>query len=384
MAVLKAGIIGTGFMAAVHGESVRKSGLGEVIAIAGASEEEAKAKAGELGIDRAYDNYMDLIRDPDVDVVHNCTPNNLHFPINRATLSENKHVISEKPLSVDAREARLLLGAAERSSAVNAVMFNYRHHPTVQKLREAVKAGELGDIFTVHGSYLQDWLLFDTDYSWRVDAEIGGAARVLADLGSHWLDLAQYVTGKRIVAVIGDLQTFLPVRQKSVSTVGTFGKSSTPRFVNVRVGTEDYASILIRFHDDTRGALTLSNVSAGSKNRLLLQIDGSKGSAAWDQERPESPWLGYRDRANKLPPKAKAAKSKTGSYDHFPAGDGDAWLVGIDNFMVEVYQYIKKGKKPGRDTADFATFQVGFEAAVMVDRIMASNRQGRWSKIDPL
>ncbi len=381
MAKLRAGVIGTGFMAGVHVESIRKSGKGDVIAIAGASDEEAKERAAELGIERASGNYMDLIKDPDVDIVHNCTPNNLHFPINRASLAENKHVISEKPVAADSREARLLLGAAERSSAVNAVMFNYRHHPTIEKLRATVQGGELGEIFAVHGSYLQDWLLFETDYSWRVDADLGGSTRVVADLASHWCDLVQHVLGLKITEAIGDLRTFLPVRQKSVSTVGTFGQASTPRLINVRVGTEDYGSILLRFQNGVSGAVTVSQMSAGRKNRLFFQIDGSKKSAAWDQERPDAPWFGYRDRPNELPPsKGKAAKVKAPSYDHFPAGGGDAWSVGIDNFIREFYQYISKGKKPGRDAAGFATFQDGYEAVVLSDKILGSNRQGRWSK----
>ncbi len=381
MTKLKAGVIGTGFMAGVHVESIRKSGMGDVIAIAGVSEEEAKEKAAELGVERAVGNYMDLIRDPDVAVVHNCTPNNLHFPINRATLAENKHVISEKPVAADPREARLLLGAAERSSAVNAVMFNYRHHQVIEKLRTRVQGGELGEIFAVHGNYLQDWLLFDTDYNWRVDADLGGSTRAVAELGSHWCDLVQHVLGLKITEVIGDLRTFLPIRQKSISTVGTFGRASTPRLVSVHVGTDDYASVLLRFQNGVSGTLTVSQVSAGRKNDLFFQIDGSKGSAAWNQEQPDAPWFGHRDRPNELPPKkGKSAKSKAPSHGHFPAGEGDAWSVGVDNFIREVYQYIGKGKKPGRDPAGFATFEDGYQAVVIADKIFGSSRQGRWAK----
>jgi len=378
MAGLKAGIIGTGFMASVHAESIKKSGMGEVVAVAGASAEQAEEMADGLGIDRAYGDFMGLIRDDDVEVVHNCTPNNLHFPINRATLAENKHIISEKPLTVDSREARLLLSATERSSAVHAVNFNYRHHPVVEELKASVQKGDLGRVYAVHGSYLQDWLLFETDYSWRVNSDIGGVARVLADLGSHWLDLVQYITGQRIVEVVGDLETFMPIRQKSISQVGTFGRTSEPRLVTAHVGTDDYASVLFRLQDGARGTVTVSHVSAGSKNRLLIQIDGSERSAAWDQEQPDAPWLGHRDRANELPP--KKGKSKVGSFDHFPAGGGDAWSVGVDNFVKEVYRYISRGKKPGRDPAGFATFQDGYEAVVLTDKILASKRQGRWTK----
>ena len=263
---------------------------------------------------------------------------------------------------------------------MNAVNFNYRHHPVVEKLRESVQGGELGEIYAVHGSYLQDWLLYDTDYSWRVEAEVGGASRALADLGSHWLDLAQHVTGQKIVKVVGDTKTFMPVRQKSVSTVGTFGRASTPRLVTSRVTTEDYASVLFKFADGARGSLTLSQMSAGSKNRLLFQVDGSKKSAAWNQERPDAPWIGHRDSANEHPP--KRGKARIGAPDHFPAEGKDAWGVGIDNFISEVYKYIADGKDPKRDPAGFATFQDGFEAVTLTDRIVMSSRQGRWTKVD--
>jgi len=378
MAVLKTGIIGTGFMAAIHTECVNKSGLGEVIAISGPSDEAAKAKARELGIQRPYDDYMDLIRDNDIEVIHNCTPNSLHFPINRAILAANRHVISEKPLAADAREARLLLGAADRSSAVNAVMFNYRHHPVVRQLKALVQDGELGEIYSVHGNYLQDWLLLETDYSWRVDSEIGGSTRVVADLGSAWLDLAQFVTGQRITEVVGDMQTFIPVRQKSVSTVGTFGVSTTPRLVSARVGTEDYAAVLFRFENGSRGALTLSHVSAGRKNHLYIQIDGAKKSAAWNQEHPETIWFGYQDRPDENPPKRSGKKVK--HYGHFPAEITDAWGIGVEKFLQEVYKYIADGKNPKRDPAPFTTFQDGYESVVLTSRVLDSNRQGRWIK----
>jgi predicted dehydrogenase len=271
-----------------------------------------------------------------------------------------------------------LLGAAERSSAVNAVMFNYRHHPVVRELKALVQNGVLGDIYSVHGSYLQDWLLLETDYSWRVDAEIGGTTRVVADIGSSWLDLAQFITGQRITEIVGDMQTFIPVRQKSVSTVGTFGASSTPRLVSAHVSTEDYAAALFRFENGARGALTLSQVSAGRKNQLYIQIDGSKKSAAWNQEQPEKIWFGYQDRPDENPPKKGGKKAKR--YDHFPGDIADAWGISVDNFLHEVYKYIAAGKDPKRDPAPFTTFEDGHEAAVLTDRILDSNRQGRWVK----
>lgn len=382
MATLKAGVIGTGWMGAAHVEAIRSSKRGEVVAIAGSSEEKAKKKAEELGIESAYGNYMDLLKDEDIDVVHGCTPNNLHFPINRAAIAAGKHIISEKPMAMDARESRLLFNAGNRADVVNAVTFNYRHYPAVLKLRDKVAAGELGEIYAIHGCYLVDEFLHNTDFNWRVEPEIGGASRAVADIGSHWFDLAQFVTGLEITEVVADLATFLPVRKKGVTAVGTFGHSATPRLVDVRVTTEDYGSALIRFENGVHGVLTISQVSAGRKNQLYFQIDGSKGSAAWDQERPESPWLGYRDRANAPIKETKATKAEAAALSHLPPGHGKPWVDAVTNFMTEVYQYILDGKKPGRDPANFATFEDGYRAAVIVDRMIISNRQRRWIKTE--
>jgi predicted dehydrogenase len=379
MADLRAGVIGTGFMGAVTVEAIRRSGMGDVIAIAGSSEQAAQKKASELNISRAYGNYVDLINDPDVQVVHTCTPNNLHFPINRAVLAAGKPAFSEKPLAMDAREARLLMSAAERKSIVSAVMFNYRHYPAVERLRKMVSAGKLGTIYAVHGNYLADEYLYETDYDWRIDPERGGVARVVFDIGSHWFDLAQYITGLTITQVIADLQTFLPVRKKSVTTIGTFGHSIEPRLVDVRVDTEDYASVLLRFQDGARGSLTLSQVSAGKKNHLFLQIDGSLMSAAWNQEEAETLCLGYRDRPNEVK-KEKMTKSKSDNFAHYPAGHGEAYANGIRDCVREVYKYIAAGKKPGRDPATFATFRDGYRSSVLIDKVFFSGHQGRWVK----
>jgi predicted dehydrogenase len=381
MAKMKAGVIGTGFVGAVHIEGIRRRGVGEVVAIAGSSDERAREKASELGIDRAYGNYMDLIRDPDVQVVHDCAPTYLRFPINRAALAEGKHVVSEIPMAANLREAKLLLNASERSKAVNAVAFNYRHHPTIAHLRSMVQAGELGKIYTVRGSYLQDWLLYETDYNWRVDSMLGGMSRVVADLGSHWCDLVQFVTDRKITEVIGDLKIFLPIRKRSVSTVGTFGRSITPRLVDVRVATEDYGSVLLRFENEMHGMLTLSQVSAGRKNRLALEIDGSTKSAAWNQEQAEAIWFGYRDQPNDVILKKKtAAKQDDQTHPASPSGYGKVWADATKHFIQAVYQYITEGKQPKRDSSTFATFVNGYEAAVVADRILASSRQRRWAK----
>lgn len=381
MTKIRAGVAGTGFMGMAQVEGIRRSGMAEIVAIAGPSKEEAEKKAKELGIESVYADCMELAKDPDIEILHNCTPNNLHFPINRIALTEGKHVISEKPLAMDSREGRLLLGAAERSGMVSAIMFNYRNYPMVARFRELVQGGDLGEIYAVRGSYLQDWLLYDADYSWRVEAALGGATRTVTDLGSHWLDLAQTITGLKITQVMADLQTVVPVRKKSVTTVGTFGRSITPRDVDIQVENEDWGTVLLQFEDNVKGSLTISQVSAGRKNQFSIQIDGSKKSVAWDQEQPDVLWYGYRDRKNEFEPK-KAKATKVDSYAHYPAGYGEAWANSVKDFMCSVYQYIADGKKPGRDPAEFATFADGMESSTLIDKILNSSRQRRWVKTD--
>ncbi|GAB4341736.1 MAG: Gfo/Idh/MocA family oxidoreductase [Candidatus Abyssubacteria bacterium] len=382
MKKLRAGVTGVEFAGMVHIEAIRRSGVGEVIAIAGPVEDDVRERAAQLGIDRVYGQYMDLVKDPDIDVVHNCAPNNMHFPISRAALAANKHVVSEKPMAVDSREARLLLNAADRSKSVSALVLNYRHYPVMEQARSVIASGELGKILCIHGNYLQDRFLYETDYDWSVDAAQGGVSRALADLGMHWCDLVQFLTGLKVVEVAADLRTFIPVRKRSVTTVATFGKAVTPRHVNVRVSTEDYASVLLHFNGGVSGALTVSQMSAGRKNQLFVQIDGTEKSMAWNQEQPEILWIGRRDKPNetlahKLAPTSERGKSAL----ELPPGYGEAWLDSITNFMRLVYQQMLNGKKPGRD-ADFATFADGYRMAVLVDKMLTSNRQRRWLKLN--
>jgi predicted dehydrogenase len=381
MKKLAVGVIGTGFVGPAHVEAVNRCGLAEVIAIAGSSEKKARQKTAEFGIERAYGDYMELIKDPDIKAIHNCTPNNLHFPINKAILAAGKHVISEKPLALDSREAKLLLAATERVAVIHAVVYNYRHYPMVAQLRSMIQSGDLGTIYAVHGSYLQDWLLYETDYSWRVESNLGGASRAVADIGSHWFDLVQFLIGQPIVEVMADLHTFIPVRMKSSSAVGTFGRSDTPHHIAIDVTTEDYASILFRFKNGMPGAVTISQMSAGRKNRLFLQIDGSTRSAAWDQEQPDVLWLGHRNQANEtLMKDPNLLKEPARSYAHYPAGHGEAWADALKNYMCEVYRRISGKKKKGEHPAEFATFTNGYQSAVLVDKICASSRQRRWVK----
>ena len=299
---IAAGIIGTGFIGPAHVEAARRLGNVEIVAVAEANEALAKEKAAALFIPKAYGNYHDLLADDQIQVVHNCTPNHLHFQVNKDILAAGKHVISEKPLAMTTQESSELVRLAQASGRIHAVDFNYRYYPLVQHAREMIKAGEVGDVFALHGSYLQDWLFLPTDWNWRLEPALSGESRAIADIGSHWCDLLQFITGLTITKVFADLRTVHETRMKPKKQVETYaGKQLSPEDYEPQpIKTEDYASVLFALSNGAHGVFTVSQVSAGRKNRLSFEIDGSKCALAWDQENPNEMWIGHRDKANEI------------------------------------------------------------------------------------
>jgi predicted dehydrogenase len=382
MRKIKAGIIGTGFIAPAHVEAVRRLGFVDVVAIAGSSQEVADKKASELGIPRAYGDYRKLIEDPEVEVVHNCTPNSLHYEINMAIIKAGKHVLSEKPLAMNSEECKSLVQAARAASVINGVNFNYRMYPLVQHLKAEVRDGKLGEVYLVHGSYLQDWLLYEIDFSWRLLEEVGGKLRAVSDIGSHWMDLIQYITGERVTAVFADLATVFPVRKKPKGNIQTFQTAEGAEYEEVPISTEDYASILFRLSNGARGTCVVSQVSAGRKNRLTIEINGSRSSALWNQEEPAQLWFGYRDKPNEvmladpslLHPDARA-------YNHYPGGHNEAWPDGNKNMMNQFYRFILEGKEISREWPSFATFEDGYRAAKIAEAVLESHLTSRWTEV---
>ncbi|TYP69805.1 Gfo/Idh/MocA family protein [Paenibacillus methanolicus] len=393
MDTIKIGIVGGGFIGPAHVEAVRRLGFVEVKAIAGSCEERAEQKAAELGIPDYYGDYRELLRDPEIVAVHNCTPNDLHFEINRAIMLAGKHVLSEKPLALNSRESGELLRLARSSGIVHGVNFNYRQFPILQQLSAMVERGELGDIHLIQGSYLQDWLLYDTDYSWRLDPKIGGATRAVADIGSHWCDTVQYVSGKRISEVCADFSTVIPVRRKALQRVTTFETSAaevaagseTDAYEDYEVETEDTASVLIRFEDGSKGSFTVSQVSAGRKNKLSFELSGSRQSAFWNQEEPQKLWIGHRDKPNEvlLADPSLFAEEARGSI-HLPGGHNEGWPDALKNNMLQFYTFIREGRDPASDAMPFATFEDGHRSMRIVDAILSSHQEGRWVKVSEL
>src|SRR5215204_4565464 len=289
---LRVAIAGSGFIGRVHARSARLAGA-HLVGIAASSRESARAAASELGADRAFDSAEDLVRDPDVDVVHICTPNHLHVPLSEAALAAGKHVVCEKPLASDSSAARHLLDLAAETGLLTGVPFVYRYYPTVREARERVGSGQTGPIRLLHGTYLQDWLLRPDDANWRVDERLGGPSRAFADIGSHWCDLAEFVSGHRIARLSASLLTAVPER---ISEAGRHAFSSGGDGGEARpVTTEDAAVVQFETDGGAVGSVVVSQVSAGRKNRLWMELDGAEEALAFDQEHPEELWHGRRE-----------------------------------------------------------------------------------------
>jgi predicted dehydrogenase len=288
------GLVGPGFVGAHHIDAVRRLGFVDVVGIAASSEASARRKAEALGVPKAYGSYQALIADPHVHVVHNTTPNYLHVPVILEALAQRKHVISDKPLAMNRADARRLLQAADEAGVVHAVTFNYRGNPLVQQARAMIADGELGPVHFIHGAYLQDWLLEETDFSWRLEPEKGGESSAVADIGSHWCDVVQHVTGQRIVEVLADLTTVVGTRLKPPASTEAFARSTGERREPVEMHAEDLASILLRFDGGAKGAVSVGQVCAGHKNGLWFEANGRRASLKLDQERQNELWIGRR------------------------------------------------------------------------------------------
>ena len=372
---MKAGVVGTGFIGVVHVEALRRLNI-DVAGVVGSSEARARAKA----IAPVYPSYEAMLEDRDVTVVHLTTPNHLHYPQVKQALAAGKHVVCEKPLAVTSEQSAELLELAERSGLVHCTNFNIRFYPQVQQARAIVRRGELGAVWNVHGGYLHDWLLHPTDWYWRLEPEKGGELRAVGDIGSHWMDLTQFVTGLEIESVFADLATTIPVRRRPVGEVETFAAADGVERVDAPMQTEDVAHILLRFSSGARGAVVVSQVSAGRKNSLRFEVDGAAASVAWESERPEELWIGRRERANEILLRnpglmdADAAPRTT-----LPAGHSEGFAETFRELYRAVYAAVATGGPPSEP--DYPTFRAGHVENVLGDAIAQSNRQQRWVEV---
>jgi predicted dehydrogenase len=369
---LRVGIAGAGFIGAVHARSARLAG-GRVAGIAASSPESAQRAAARLHVTKAYNSAEELVADPDVDVVHICTPNHLHGPLAQAALANGKHVVCEKPLATALDEAEALADAARAADRTAAVPFVYRYYPTVREARARVAEGELGAVHLVHGTYLQDWLLSSDDHNWRVDPALGGASRAFADIGSHWCDLAEFVTGQRITRLSARTRTAVPERRDGPARAA-FAVADGNGGALRPVATEDVALVQFETDGGAIGSLVVSQVSAGRKNALRLEVDAAHGALAFDQEDPESLWWGRREAATLLRRDPATLSPPAARLATLPAGHPQGYADCFDLFVADVYAAICEGADPD----GLPRFADGVRAARLTDAVMASAAQRAW------
>jgi predicted dehydrogenase len=372
---LRAGVVGTGFIGAVHVDALRRLGV-EVTGVVGSSPERAAAKR----LAPPYESYEALLADEHVDVVHLTTPNHLHYSQVKSALAAGKHVVCEKPLTLTAAESAELVALAEQSGLVHCTNFNIRFYPQVQEARARVLGGEVGEVWNVHGGYLQDWLLYPTDWNWRLQPEQGGALRAVADIGSHWLDLVQFVTGLQVEEVFADLATTIPVRQRPTKQVETFAAGDDAERAEVPMTTDDLGHILVRFRGGARGSGVISQVSAGRKNAVSFEVAGSQGALGWGGERPEELWLGHRDAPNGTLLRNPAFMAEqSAATTHLPAGHAEGFA---DTFR-ELYRAVYRAVAAGAPGDDYPTFRAGHVENVLGEAVALSSQQQRWVEVKP-
>ena len=377
------GLIGPGFVAAHHIDAVRRLGDVDVVAIAGSSQESAERKAREYKVERAYGDFHALISDPDVQVLHNTTPNYLHLPVIMAALAAGKHVISDKPLAMNPEEGRKLRDAAIAAGVAHVVTFNYRGNPLVQQARSMVASGETQGVTFVHGHYLQDWMTDPNVYSWRSDPAKGGVSSALGDIGSHWCDLAEHVSGLKMTSVLADLTTVIPTRYSSGSSAEAFSSRSAVERTAVTVQSEDLASVLLRFENGAKGCFSLGQVLPGHKNDLELEVNGRACSLKWRQEQQNELWLGYHNQPNAVMAKDPSLVSPdVRRYTHLPGGHQESWADAFLNVIRDAYEWIREGAAPDRKPAMLPTFEDGYRSACLIDAMLRSHAAGGvWEKV---
>jgi predicted dehydrogenase len=378
------GLVGPGFVAEHHIDAVRRLGDVDVIAIAGSSQESADKKAKAFKVDRTYGDFRALIADSDISVVHNTTPNYLHLPVTMAALEAGKHVISDKPLAMNSDEARCLRDAALAAGVAHVVTFNYRGNPLVQQARAMVARGMTGSVSFVRGYYLQDWLADPNVYSWRSDPAKGGVSSALGDIGSHWCDLAEHVSGLRIESVLADLTTVIPVRYSSGSSSEAFATNKASEGTPMQVASEDLASVLMRFENGAKGCFSVGQVLPGHKNDLELELNGRALSLKWRQERQNELWIGRQAQPNGTMAKDPSlVLPEAASYVHLPGGHQEAWADAFCNVIRDAYTWIRAGARPEAKSSMLPTFEDGYRSTCLVDAMLKSHAAGgSWQKVD--
>jgi predicted dehydrogenase len=380
MTKIKTAIVGTGFMGKVHTENVRRLGNVEVAAVVGSRPETAQKFADSNSIPFATSKLKDVLEDKEIAAVHICTPNVDHFPMSLAAIEAGKAVLCEKPLSMTVKEAKKLVKAAESKKVLNCVQHNLRYYPVVQQMRAMIAHGDLGEILIAQGTYSQDWLLYETDWNWRLDAKSNGKLRVMGDIGSHWMDMIQHLTGLSITEVCADLSTFHKTRKRPKGSVETFSgkKADATGYDDFTVGTEDFGMVLLHLGARARGSFTVSQMSAGSKNHFAFEIFGTKAGVAWNQEQPDTLWIGHRNEPNQIIIKdGSLFYPEAAAFADLPGGHSE----GYDDSHKQVFKHFYAKLADASVPVNYPTFEDGLHGMILLEKVAESAAKRAWVSV---
>ncbi len=374
------GLIGTGYIGPIHLGALRRLEGIQIKAVCDANLELARQTAKRYDVPRACSNYLDVLNDDSIDVIHNCTPNKYHYTINKQAIERGKHVLAEKPLAMNLAEAGELVELADKKGVVNGVNFCYRYYPVVQEMAVRIKRGDLGDVRMVSGSYYQDWLSRVTDYSWRLERKESGDSNITADLGSHWFDLLQFVTGLSVNEVMGDFATLLPKRKKPRKQVLAFEKASDAGTEDVDIELEDYSAVLFRLSNGAPGSFSTCQACAGRKSDTEFQVYGSKCSFAWNHKRSTELWIGHREKPNELLVESPFLQDQsTARYATLPAGHPLGYHDAEMNLFGDFYNAIRGNTVI--PPISRPVFKTGYDEMKILDAVIASNKQRQWKRV---
>lgn len=373
-----AAVAGTGFIGPVHIEALQRLGV-RVKGVLGSSPVKGGRVRDAHGLEMAFSSFDEILADGDIDAVHLAVPNVLHFDMSKRALQAGKHVMCEKPLAMNADETAELVALAESTGLAAGVCYNIRYYPLNLEARQRVRGGELGKVFSVVGSYVQDWLLKDTDYNWRVLADQGGALRAVSDIGTHWMDLIHSITGLEVEAVFADLSTVHPIRKRPKGEVATFTDDAIPpdQLEEVAITTDDCGSILFRFKGGSKGQLWVSQVTAGRKNCLRYEISGAKHALAWNSEQPNELWIGQRGAPNQsLMKDPSLLQAGVRPFANYPGGHNEGFPDTFKQCFRAFYDAIGAGIAAA--DALYPTFAHGHQEVRLCDAILLSHQEQAW------
>jgi predicted dehydrogenase len=378
---ITAGVVGVGFIGVAHVEALRRLGV-NVAGVVGSTPERAAIKAEAANLPTVYESVEALAADANIDVVHIASPNYAHADQVRVCLAAGKHVVCEKPLALTAEDTTDLVARAGAAGLVNAVCFNIRFYPLNHQAMAMVRAGAIGEPRLITGSYHQDWLLLDSDWNWRLQPEEAGSLRAVADIGSHWLDLTRFISGRRIEEVMADLHTLVPIRRHPVGPVESFAAvGSDQEMVEERMTSDDAAGILLRYEGGARGAVTISQVSAGRRNAVRYEIAGSQSALSWSSDAPDDLWIGNRGRPNEILHRDPSlAAPEAAALIAYPGGHVEGFPDTFRALFSRVYLDVIEGRPS--DPPAYPTFADGHDAVLVTEAVARSNQEQRWAKVD--